>query len=243
MERSLGNESLAGSKYKEEIDSVPQSDVTAKSGLQGTKCWDRRPNKLLCFDLHESELPRLESGFWGTKFILKFQPSKAVFYLIVIVFTLFYFGGTITLTYLNYTRTESGFSQTSTKFTCDNYYWRNYTNIDDQCGPGGVKCLPFSTGWWVARCPGNCLGNGYGSPVIGDYYYTANSRVCAAAIHAGVIDNAGGGCFKMRFAGEQSAYNGTTSNDVTSTSFGWFPKSMEFSKVDNGQSCNDIAPW
>jgi len=159
------------------------------------------------------------------------------------VWIILYFAGVFTLTTLNFSRSSDGFPMSSRKLSCYKTYWETYSRINDECGVGGGKCLPFSSDWVVTRCPRNCIGDGLDYPVIGDKYYTASSLVCASAVHAGVIEDAAGGCFKMRFAGEQTFFNGTKKNGVTSHVLGWFPKSMEFAKVENGNACNDISPW
>uniref|UniRef100_A0A7S2RY58 LCCL domain-containing protein n=1 Tax=Mucochytrium quahogii TaxID=96639 RepID=A0A7S2RY58_9STRA len=168
---------------------------------------------------------------------------QMLFWTLFVVWIILYFAGVFTLTTLNFSRSSDGFPMSSRKLSCYKTYWETYSRINDECGVGGGKCLPFSSDWVVTRCPRNCIGDGLDYPVIGDKYYTASSLVCASAVHAGVIEDAAGGCFKMRFAGEQTFFNGTKKNGVTSHVLGWFPKSMEFAKVENGNACNDISPW
>ena len=97
------------------------------------------------------------------------------------------------------------------------------------CGLDGVNCLPFTTDYFAIRCPPRCTWNrGSSLTVIGTGTYMGNSRICKAAIHAGVIGS-NGGCALMRYSGEQFAFEGSEQNGVVSMSFqSWFPKSFEF---------------
>lgn len=46
--------------------------------------------------------------------------------------------------------------------------------------------------------------------------YRADSKVCKAAVHAGLVNNNKGGCAMVRMAGYQSNFSSTTSNMVKS---------------------------
>ncbi len=56
--------------------------------------------------------------------------------------------------------------------------------------------------------------------VWGTGTYTADSRICRAAIHAGVIPPGGGGTVIVSPAPGQQAYRGTQANGITTTNFG-----------------------
>jgi len=107
------------------------------------------------------------------------------------------------------------------------------------CGLNGADCQPFESEQWTAlRCPHRCKFDVTEESVIGGGggIYRADSRICAAALHAGVIDDdEKGGCFLYRPAGQQAFFEGgTTSNGISSLSFrSWFPGSLTFSRVDS----------
>jgi LCCL domain len=50
-------------------------------------------------------------------------------------------------------------------------------------------------------------------------YYRGDSFICPAAIHAGVINTAAGGCGILRRTGEKSAFNSVKKNGISSVSF------------------------
>jgi hypothetical protein len=65
-------------------------------------------------------------------------------------------------------------------------------------------------------CPAGCnSGSLWGTDV-----YTSDSAVCTAAVHAGVISLAEGGTVLVSYAPGQESYEGTTQNDITSSSWG-----------------------
>uniref|UniRef100_A0A8D2PTM0 Vitrin n=1 Tax=Zosterops lateralis melanops TaxID=1220523 RepID=A0A8D2PTM0_ZOSLA len=68
---------------------------------------------------------------------------------------------------------------------------------------------------FIAKCPPGCQDVKY--RVYGTDIYASFSSVCSAAIHSGVIDNAGGKILVQKVAGH-SAYRGSFSNGVRSLS-------------------------
>jgi hypothetical protein len=76
-------------------------------------------------------------------------------------------------------------------------------------------------------CKGDC---GQSGSVWGNGPYTADSNVCAAAKHAGVIDEKGG-TFKVSYSDGRDSYESGTANGVTTSSYGSYPKTMEISKM------------
>lgn len=77
----------------------------------------------------------------------------------------------------------------------------------------------------IAQCPAGCATSSYS--VWGTIIYTEDSSVCAAAIHAGVISNAGGAVTVEKRAGRTS-YQSTSQNGITSSSYGSYPRSFSF---------------
>lgn len=116
------------------------------------------------------------------------------------------------------------------------------------CGVDGRECQPLADAALTFRCPAGCLDTtllepytvgdqelNYQPLVVGgapfrradsdneqeekDSYYRGDSFLCASALHAGVIDNAVGGCGVIRRLGEKSGYGNITRNGITSISF------------------------
>ncbi|MCP3139410.1 hypothetical protein LXT23_19010 [Pyxidicoccus sp. QH1ED-7-1] len=67
-----------------------------------------------------------------------------------------------------------------------------------------------------------------GGSVWGTDFYTDDSTVCAAAVHAGVIP-ATGGTVTLFIQPGQSSYSGTTRNGFTTSSYGAWGGSFSFS--------------
>ncbi|KPP77001.1 vitrin-like [Scleropages formosus] len=68
---------------------------------------------------------------------------------------------------------------------------------------------------FIARCPANCLETK--QPVYGSRIFASISSICNAAIHGGIITNAGGSVIVRKVAWRDS-YNGSFSNGVRSLS-------------------------
>ncbi|KAL3668003.1 hypothetical protein V7S43_006876 [Phytophthora oleae] len=78
--------------------------------------------------------------------------------------------------------------------------------------------------------------------VFGSSPYRADSRICRAAAHAGVV-GLNGGCAFYRFAGAADAFYSSTANGVTTKEFlSWFPKTIEF-KEGSSTYCSDLSWW
>lgn len=65
-----------------------------------------------------------------------------------------------------------------------------------------------------------CPKYGAAGAVWGTDVYTADSSVCTAGVHAGVITLAGGGTVTIEMRPGEASYTGTTRNGVTSSSYG-----------------------
>lgn len=129
---------------------------------------------------------------------------------------------------------------------CGNYFWGR----GNQCDLNGNKCRPFRGSGFAFRCPANCEGYqlhepravgdqqiNYRSLVIGgpmnetddDSAYRADSFICGAAIHSGVISNAEGGCGVVKLVGTRSNYASTFRHGIQSIEFdSYFPMSYLF---------------
>jgi hypothetical protein len=135
---------------------------------------------------------------------------------------------------------------TPTTIGCGSTYWMP----GNGCGLDGVDCRPFTDGGFPFRCPANCASYQVlnpravgdqeiiyrpfvigGPPAEGDgpAVYRGDSHICGAAIHAGVISNANGGCGVVRLIGRQTNYNSTQRNGIESVGFdSYFPLSYTF---------------
>lgn len=129
---------------------------------------------------------------------------------------------------------------------CGNYFWGRGSS----CDLNGNKCRPFKGAGFAFRCPANCEGYHLNEPrAVGDQQinyrplvvggpvnetdehgaYRADSFICGAAIHSGVISNAEGGCGVVRLVGERSSYTSSFRNGIESIGFDSdFPKSYSF---------------
>ncbi|TYZ60853.1 hypothetical protein PybrP1_011445 [[Pythium] brassicae (nom. inval.)] len=111
----------------------------------------------------------------------------------------------------------------------------------DGCGLWGIDCRPFETNWSAFRCPTKCNLDGDTSLVVyGSGPYRADSRICRAAMHAGVIGS-NGGCGYYKYSGAANAFYGSSAHGVSSQEFlSWFPKTIEF-KAGASSNCTDLS--
>ncbi|CAK7230474.1 hypothetical protein SBRCBS47491_007597 [Sporothrix bragantina] len=136
---------------------------------------------------------------------------------------------------------------------CGNTYWVP----GNMCGLDGSACRPFNGSGFAFRCPATCAGyqvlnpravgdkeviystlvvGGPGSGLNGDkHIYRGDSFICSAAIHAGVINNAAGGCGVVRLVGRQTGFSASNANGIQSVAFdSYFPLAFEF---EQGVGC------
>lgn len=122
---------------------------------------------------------------------------------------------------------------------CVDTLWKR----NNECGLDGVNCRPFSNTSFAFRCPADCasvrvlnphhvgsqdvnfrplvIGGGGNSPYRGD------SFLCGAAIHAGVIGDATGGCGVATLIGEYYQYFSSSQHNIESIPFDtYFPLSF-----------------
>ncbi|OOQ85651.1 LCCL domain protein [Penicillium brasilianum] len=153
-----------------------------------------------------------------------------------------------------------GYGQLQT-LSCSTNFWA----FDNGCGLNGNDCRPFSASTVAFRCPANCrdtkllephvVGNqtfNYQGLVIGgplpgtdDHgIYRADSFVCQAAIHAGVISN-DGGCGVAKLEGAAHSFPSAKKNGIRSEEFpSTFPKSFSFPQLSSSQSnCPADPRW
>ncbi|PLN77646.1 LCCL domain protein [Aspergillus taichungensis] len=146
--------------------------------------------------------------------------------------------------------------------SCSTSFWES----GNECGLNGNDCRPFSAASIPFRCPANCrdaklsefytVGNetySYRGLVVGGPepgsdepgVYRADSFVCQAAIHAGVITNRVGGCGVIKLDGAAHSFPASERNDIKSVGFpSTFPKSFSFvSLSDSQETCPQDPRW
>lgn len=73
-----------------------------------------------------------------------------------------------------------------------------------------------------------CSKGGPARSVWGTDTYTADSSICSAAVHKGVITLDAGGKVTIQVTAGQASYKGSTANGVTSSDYGTYPMSYTF---------------
>lgn len=132
-------------------------------------------------------------------------------------------------------------------FSCAEALWPSA----EQCGIGGVNCVPDTSGMFEAkimafRCPANCVRDAAAAPastphlvgdtevtqrpvVIGGPIYRGDSEFCAAAVHAGVLDDARGGCGVVKRMGQTNSFPGSDMYGLESLAVKtYFPLTFNF---------------
>ena len=71
-----------------------------------------------------------------------------------------------------------------------------------------------------------CPANGTASAIWGNDIYTADSSICTAAVHAGVITLEDGGTVTVEFRPGRQIYGSTVRNGITSSTFGEYSRSF-----------------
>lgn len=145
------------------------------------------------------------------------------------------------------------------RITCTDRFWHD----GNACGLNGDLCRPFDNASMPFRCPANCkrvqllnphaVGDqmvNYRPLVVGgpadqqgsmsDAYYRADSFICGAAIHAGFINDASGGCGVVTQIGEKTSYPSSRQRHITSIAFdSYFPRSFSFLPGTSAK-CRDL---
>jgi hypothetical protein len=86
-------------------------------------------------------------------------------------------------------------------------------------GTGWTATASAYTSFVGARFSYGCPANGTPGSVWGTGVYTADSSICTAAVHAGLITVTGGGTVTVELRPGQSSYTGSVRNGVTSQSY------------------------
>lgn len=135
------------------------------------------------------------------------------------------------------------------KLSCTDTFW-----VPDDCGMDGVKCKSQANQFTAFHCPANCVRDGVvngtkphlagdkeilGKPlVIGGPIYRGDSYICPTAVHAGVVDDATGGCGVVKFMGMTNSFPGYFMNNVESMEVEtYFPLTFRFTVESDELQC------
>lgn len=99
-------------------------------------------------------------------------------------------------------------------------------NVTVSCtsSPKSVKMLTQKS--FVAVCPANCAGGA----LWGTDFYTTDSSICMAGIHAGVIKKEIGGNVTVTIEPGQPKYTGSERNGITSNNWPSYDSSFKVAK-------------
>ncbi|TXT12931.1 hypothetical protein VHUM_01332 [Vanrija humicola] len=123
----------------------------------------------------------------------------------------------------------------------------------DTCGVNGTACLSDLTPG-VYRCPGGCAHTNLGNPrwigaskingrplVVGGGDERADSWVCPAAVHAGIVSSMFGGCVRIAplpYPAGSANYTSSTSRSIRSWPFApHFPAAFTLSHAGSLSQC------
>ncbi|KKK12857.1 hypothetical protein P175DRAFT_0246178 [Aspergillus ochraceoroseus IBT 24754] len=145
---------------------------------------------------------------------------------------------------------------------CTSSFWAR----GNACGLNGNDCRPFTASAIAFRCPANCqdakvlephvVGNesySYQGLVIGGPepgsdelgVYRADSFICQAAIHAGIVTRESGGCGVARLQGAAHSFSASKRNGISSIGFpSTFPKTFSFVSLSSSdETCPQDPRW
>jgi hypothetical protein len=110
--------------------------------------------------------------------------------------------------------------------------------------PGSVEFTAGAGSWRLTARDGalepgdtldvSCSPDGEVGSVWGSDPFTADSSICTAAVHAGLITVADGGEVRIEVTDGEETYEGTEANGVTSTDYGSYGKSFTFTSTSPG---------
>ena len=136
-------------------------------------------------------------------------------------------------------------------------------NNATDCGLNGDLCQPFDEQSFAFRCPAGCAAAillepyyvggqevNYRPLVIGGKpfrrdgrtsgVYRGDSSICASALHAGLINNARGGCAILHRRGERTRFETAILNGIESIEFlGHFPLSFALTRETTSSGTSD----
>lgn len=134
------------------------------------------------------------------------------------------------------------------------------------CGLNGDLCRPFDDQSFAFRCPSGCSAAillepynvgaeeyNYRPLVVGGRafrsngpmsgHYRGDSSICVSALHAGVIDDATGGCGILHRTGLQDKFENVTKHGIASIDFqSNFPMSFQVTRQASSSGSSDAKP-
>jgi len=189
----------------------------------------------------------------------RYAPKKAQrFWLLVAFYACWLFAFVLIQWKSSFAEEVAGYGA-PVRLWCGAHYW----NDRNDCGINGDQCRPFSNTTFAFRCPANCArAQTYTPHAVGDQevvyqnivvggptnmsdpisssIYRGDSYICGAAIHAGFINDAEGGCGVLELIGEQQEFPAMKAHSISSTGFdSYFPQSFTF-KDGTQQVCKDL---
>ncbi|SPO26897.1 uncharacterized protein UTRI_10360_B [Ustilago trichophora] len=210
------------------------------------------------FDQQDAQQPGLE---WWRGVTADFKLNKLHWTLLCLVYIGWILGFAYlskSLWYESAVMGVDGVSRTPAFLSCTSTFWLR----NAECGLNGQDCTPFYTPadqlGQAFRCPANCVdvtllnpravGDGlinYQPLVVGgggdgNRTYRGDSFICAAAIHAGVVENSRGGCGSVRLIGAYAGFEASRANGIDSVGFdSVFPLAFTFEAVEGEAECTD----
>ncbi|KAJ5758406.1 hypothetical protein N7520_005562 [Penicillium odoratum] len=189
-----------------------------------------------------------------------FSKRKHKLFLLLLLYTSWFLPWFLVLLHSRSSGYIEGYGQLQT-LSCSTNLWQ----FENGCGLNGNDCRPFSSSTMAFRCPANCrdakllephiVGNqsfNYEGLVIGgslphsseSAIYRADSFVCQAAIHSGIISNEGG-CGVVKLEGAAHSFPAVKQNGIQSKSFpSTFPKAFSFLQLSSSKSnCPADPRW
>jgi hypothetical protein len=133
--------------------------------------------------------------------------------------------------------TRNGITSSSYGSWGGSYVIVDATPVNPGVGAGGSGWNADATAYvtWIgAQFAYTCPPNGTAGSVWGTNVYTSDSRVCTAAVHAGLITLANGGSVTIEMRPGQSSYTGSTRNGIKSSSYGSYRGSYVFVGAPGG---------
>ncbi|SPO27243.1 uncharacterized protein UTRI_10360 [Ustilago trichophora] len=205
----------------------------------------------------DAQQPGLE---WWRSIRSDFQLNKLHWTMLCLVYVGWILGFAYlakSLWYESAVESVDGVLRTPAFLSCTSTYWLR--NAD--CGLNGQDCMPFYTSADQAgqafRCPANCIDVTLLNPrAVGDELinyrplvvgggdtnrtYRGDSFICAAAIHAGVIENSKGGCGSIRLIGAYAGFEASKAHGIDSVGFdSVFPVGYRFEAIQGQRECTD----
>ncbi|KAI9820493.1 MAG: hypothetical protein M1826_000892 [Phylliscum demangeonii] len=202
--------------------------------------------------------PRLQT--WPIRCLRRYLPKARHQLALLLAFYFCWLLAFVTILHHSAFASQIGNYGTPSQISCLASYWA----AGDRCGLNGNSCRPFDNSSFAFRCPANCAASKllnahavgaqeiiYRSLVIGGpaadvadagrgAAYRGDSFICAAAIHAGVVRNADGGCGVLRLVGARDDYASSARHGIPSVAFdSVFPLSFAF-EASAPSDCRDL---